>query len=383
MRSAGHDRHGLAAIWLAILIVLPTAPTSAKDARLFVSNEYFTFGSADYFTVDVALTDVDQDGDQDAVMVNGRHWARQDLVLVNNGAGRFLVARRLGDALTTGYRPAISDLDRDGRPDIVVARDRTRSRIFLNSGNGGFRDAGAVGPAGPTRAVAAADIDRDGATDLVFSLRGKNNQIVFGPDFARVVDLPPAEQSVRLVAADLNGDSFPDLVFANLGAEGSLIQFNDGNGGFSRSIRLDAEPRPSVDVAIGDIDGDGLPDAVFASIGANAIFFNDGEHEFSRSIPFGDGAKRSYGIALADFDGDDRLDIAIANAGSTNAVFFNRADGLLHQDLPDDPGALSYGVSSADLDGNGYPDLVFANSGSMSRVYLNVVASEVATALTR
>ena len=95
--------------------------SAAAERRVFVTNEYYTFGSADYFTVAIELADLDLDGDLDAIMINGRHWARQDLIFKNNGAGRFLIAHPLGDA-ATGYAPTISDLDDDGNLDIVVVR---------------------------------------------------------------------------------------------------------------------------------------------------------------------------------------------------------------------------------------------------------------------
>ena len=383
MKSVRFLLKGSAISALILLASLADGAIPAKNTRLFVTNEYFTFGAPEEFTVAVELADVDRDGDLDAVVVNGRHWARPDFVLLNNGSGRFLTGYQLGGTLATGYQPAVSDLDHDGMPDIVVSRDRVPSHIFINAGGGSFTDAGPVGPTGPTRAVAAADVDLDGETDLIFSLRGKNNQIAFGPQFERLTNLQYAEQSVRLAVADLNGDSFPDLVFANLGPEGNLIQFNDGEGGFLRSVRLDPEHGRSVDVAIGDIDGDGLPDVVFASVGSNVIFLNDHKQGFKRKISFGKSEEQSYGIALADLDRDGRTDIVVANAGTPNAVFMNVQDGLVRLDLPEDPDALSYDVSIADIDGNGFPDLVFANSGSMSRIYLNVTEGEAEAALSR
>ena len=93
---------------LGLIQVLFLCSASAnEEKRVFVSNEYFTFGSADYFTVAIKLADIDLDGDLDAIMINGRHWARQDLIFFNNGAGRFLTARPLGES-ATGYAPTIS-----------------------------------------------------------------------------------------------------------------------------------------------------------------------------------------------------------------------------------------------------------------------------------
>jgi hypothetical protein len=172
--------------------------------------------------VAIKLGDFDLDGDLDAIMINGRHWARQDLLFLNNGAGRFLIARPLGEA-ATGYEPAISDLDNNGNLDVVVARDRIRSMRFMGLGNGKFDSGRPVGLAGPTRAVGSADLDADGEIDLLFSQRGTTNHVAYGPDFERIVIFGGAEKRVRLELGDFDGDhdagdGFPDLVFANSGS---------------------------------------------------------------------------------------------------------------------------------------------------------------------
>ena len=89
-----------------IQLLLLCSVSAAEGRREFVSNEYFTFGSPDYFTVAIKLADFDLDGDLDAIMINGRHWARHDLLFLNNGAGRFLISRPVGEA-ATGYEPTI------------------------------------------------------------------------------------------------------------------------------------------------------------------------------------------------------------------------------------------------------------------------------------
>jgi hypothetical protein len=352
-------------LWLLV-------PNCVAAERQFVSNEYFTFGSADDFTVAVELSDLDLDGDLDAIVVNGRHWARQDRIMYNNGHGRFLTATPLGELLATGYRPAIADLNSDGAMDIVVARDRVPSHIFMNDGNGAFIDHGPIGPVGPTRAILAADVNMDQHPDLVFSLRGEPNEILYGPTFEESRTLDSADKTVRLASADLDGDRNPDLVFADIGSEGNLIAFNNGSGSFLKSVRLDSRYGPSVDVAIADINGDDLPDIVFASIVINSVFLNDSRQSFEKVIEFGSSGEQSYGIALGDLDNDGRIDIVIANAGSPNAIYMNTGSGLVETVLKEDISALSYGVSIGDLDGNGFEDLVFANSGEMSRIYLNL-----------
>ena len=144
-----------------------SVPAISDENRIFVSNEYFTFGSADSFSVALGLADLDDDGDLDVLLVNGRHWARQDQLLINNGQGRLLRAIALGES-ATGYAPAIADLDGDGRVDIVVARDRINSIAYFAQGNGEYGPGKAIGRAGPARAVEVGDINGDGDEDLVF-----------------------------------------------------------------------------------------------------------------------------------------------------------------------------------------------------------------------
>jgi hypothetical protein len=365
-----------------IMSLLLSSISAAEEPRVFVSNEYLTFGSSDYFTVAIELADIDLDDDLDAIMINGRHWARQDLLFSNNGTGRFLIAHPLGEA-ATGYTPAIVDLDADGNLDIVVARDRIRSMRFMGQGNGEFGTGLPIGLPGPTRAVVSADLDADGNKDLIFSQRGSTNYVAFGPDFDRIENFGDAEQSVRLDLGDFDGDHDVDVVFANLGPEGSGLHFNDGAGRFGDVLRLDPAHGPAVDVAAADINGDGLIDIAFAAIGANVIFLNDADHEFVNTIVFGADGERSYGIDLGDLDKDGDVDIAIANDGGPNAIYFNVDGKFERRLLPDDPTARSYGVSIGDLNGDGFPDLVFANSGSMSRVYLNTTAENAESILAR
>lgn len=213
----------LAVIAAIVFLAVSVFADDTKSDRLFVTNEYFTFASPDYHTVAVKLHDIDNDGDLDAIVANGRHWARQDLIMLNNGNGRLLEALPLGSVLSTSYEPAVGNFNDDGFTDIIATRDRVPSHLFLGDGSGNFTDQGPIGPTGPIRSISSADLNNDGYADLVYSPRSAVNHVVFGPDYKESHEFGPILQTVRVALSDINGDGNIDAVFANIGPKAVLF----------------------------------------------------------------------------------------------------------------------------------------------------------------
>ncbi len=163
-----------------LLSLVLGSPGAGAEKRHFVTHPYARLGTASELTASVALGDVDGDGDLDAVLANGRHWAQQNYVFFNDGSGFFRLARRLGAELATSYAAPLADLDGDGDLDVAVGNDRVRKRIFLNDGRGSFHAGDEFGPDDvPTRNVVIADIDGDGHPDILVANRGAPNTIHF------------------------------------------------------------------------------------------------------------------------------------------------------------------------------------------------------------
>ena len=75
----------------------------------------------------------------------------------------------------------------------------------------------------------------------------------------------PAGDYPRSVAvADLNGDGAPDLVTANAGSDDVSVLLGSGVGTFEPQQRFAAGNGP-LSVAVADLDGDGAPDLVTAN----------------------------------------------------------------------------------------------------------------------
>ena len=127
-------------------------------------------GGAKEKTASISSGDIDNDGDEDIIIANGRHWPGQNKILLNNGKGGFTVERDLGSERLTSYAAELSDFDGDGDLDIAVGNDKAPNYIFINDGNGNFIKSNTFGrPYSNTRNITLDDIDNDGDIDILIT----------------------------------------------------------------------------------------------------------------------------------------------------------------------------------------------------------------------
>lgn len=106
----------------------------------------------------------------------------------NDGKGRFTdvtaksgaLAQSLGNATCATW----TDLRKKGRPDLLVGCLSGPNRFFRNAGNGTFAEAtaemGLQGKVFNSRGVCAADLNQDGALDVVFNNEGQESAVLLG-----------------------------------------------------------------------------------------------------------------------------------------------------------------------------------------------------------
>ena len=175
----------------------------------------------------------------------------------------------------------LQDVNQDGWLDIVAVRfDNERDGgvyVLLNDGQGGWTPN--VGPmvAGLFTDVAVADIDADGAMDLIVSRRGGLGargddkdwnstggvQIWYGDGSGRWEPkaLPAGADAESVTVADVNGDGRLDVV-AGLYQQGIMLWLGEKDGWQRRVVSTKGSWG---DVRVGDLNGDGQRELVASS----------------------------------------------------------------------------------------------------------------------
>jgi hypothetical protein len=316
------------------------------------------------FGAGVCVTDVDSDGRPDLLVVTGRAWEGPSpgpgvAVYRNRGDGTFQDVTAASGLTTSHYGMgcATADYDNDGRQDALLTGHGGVS-LFHNDGNGRFTDVTAtadVSDAGWSTCAVWFDADADGRLDLFLC-----HYVGWSPETDLVCRL---DTRVKVFCGP---DPYPPAaprLFRNMG--GGRFEDVTEHAGL-------AKPGKALGAAMLDADGDGRTDLFVANDQmSNFLYRNRGDGTFedwsAKLAPW----PGRFGMARAGMgiDVDDALGrIAIGNfIGEGIALYQRDADGRFH-DRARETGVfapslpfLTFGLILADVDLDGRQDVVAAN----------------------
>jgi hypothetical protein len=208
-------------------------------------------------------------------------------------------------------RAFASDVNSDGRPDIVGIDSTNQLYVYFNSGNPNLTTPIEVENFSDS-VSASADLNADGRAD-VFSSNGDVGRNT--TDFQSMTTPRYASDNAPSgIVLDLVGDGKPDAASAQGGS--ITVHRNDSTAGNINFTEVFAMSGDGTRPAVGDIDGDGKRDIVLLDTGF-AVCLN---RSVNQAISFTDATQFSVSgavqHAVADFNGDGRADVAVGTSVS-------------------------------------------------------------------
>lgn len=290
---------------------------------------------------------------------------------------------------------AIADLNKDSWPDLVIAnRERAGvyevgSYVYWGGADGFSPERRAELPTRQANSVCVSDINQDGRPDILFanglgstSYIYLNENGSFRPD--RRIELP-TNDARDCAAGDLNGDGRADIFFTNHQTAGNFATYSclywGGEDGFKPERRQEFETLGAWGVSLADLNGDKRPEIIVSNYREHVSFdvpsyiFWNGTNGFSDTLRTSLFTRGAIGNTVADFNGDGHADIIFNNTigrtrGGTDPVFvyWGNSKGVFAPERRLElPGVEAYEWAAGDLNQDGFNDLVIANQAETGR----------------
>ncbi len=309
-------------------------------------------------------------------LFTGSAWAE--------GAGLFRDQGAIGAPGSTAGAPLIAlDADGDGRTDLLHTVPGGRPALWLQQADGGWRNQSLPGAGATPRTAVAADLDRDGRPDLVLARAGGLDLLLnHGPSGFEQQHIPVAGRITSLAVADVNADGWPDLLFATRGGSRVRVWLHDGE--------LDADGLPvfrdnpeagimacctPTRLLLEDFDGDTALDVWIYGAGGRARLYRNNGYGYFEAVAGIPVLSACDVTASGDIDGDGRVDLLFAGSADTcPASLLGNLGGLKFHLVPARvfglPGLA--GIRAArwlDWDHDSHPDLLVQDASGI-RVFI-------------
>jgi hypothetical protein len=184
------------------------------------------------FNDDVELADLNNDGRQDVVVVNG--FNEPAIVILYQTAGGTMsapVTLSIGPGILV-WQVGVGDINNDGRKDIVAAYGGyvtdVHLAVFRQNADGSFAAPALLNSPDWLTAVEIADANNDGRQDILLLHQSSLGVILqsasgtLGVESSIALPAAGGHHQLGMVATDINGDGATDVAYSQVGSQGAL-----------------------------------------------------------------------------------------------------------------------------------------------------------------
>jgi hypothetical protein len=270
----------------------------------------------------IVMGDFNGDGRPDFATVN--EVSNEISVGLNLGGGTFASPGSFATAFHA--TPIVADLDHDGAVDVLVLDQAGEIlwRLGRPQAPGTFEPPIVVNLGAPSRDIAVLDSYQG---SLVASVDARANAISLftrrDGRFVRVGSLLTGRLPAQIAAADLDGDGAADLVVRNAGDGSASIYLGDGFGNFRKLLDDLPLGLGTSDLRLADVDQSGSLDLIVTNqfSGDVRILFNGGDATFTQESRYYAGSGL-YGLDVV--NGTPNLKSLEETAGLAVGTFTRR-----------------------------------------------------------
>ncbi len=371
-----------------IIIVACLSGMLSLNAQNFFSEleETLIYYSPEIAPTAVCTGDLDNDGHLDVLSF---FLEKFRLYRHTDGAGTFVEQEVISAPEDWMLSVAISDLDGDGRKDIIAASyNNDKILWYKNEGDLAFG-----GPSVLTDTARGAisvhieDLDNDGDPDILSASLWDNTVAWYenqgGGVFSAQQVISRQALGPRVVyCADLNADGLHDVLSASIYDHKIAWYENLGNGIFGTQQVITEAAARAWSVYVADLNNDGIPDVLSASSWDNKIawYENDGAGNFGVQQVISQELDNAQYVHAADLDNDGDQDVLSASLLDDKIAWYeNMGAGVFGtQQVVTGSADMPGFVYATDLDGDGYRDILSASTDFKIAWYENTLPMKMA-----
>jgi len=285
---------------------------------------------------------LDQDGLTDLIGTNGECLGDtvylivcQHEALSHNTYPETLVwYGRYAQNCAQSERVYLTDLDQDGRREILFSREGTEVRVYENNGDNSCRLVATAPGMSGLSCFAVGDFDQDGRTEFasagigwhnhvwMWKCIGNDEYVLYG---SHGIELPNGHDIFEGDDCDGNGKPEFFVGFAAIQKDGwnmYLYQFEDNGAGGYDTFRI-ATGVCGTDwwwgrqSKCGDVDGDGIPEVVWSLSTSLRVLKGVGPHQYEQAGYWWNHGANDLSVNIADVNNDGYNEIICSGSNYT------------------------------------------------------------------